>query len=83
MEADIMKTFEQFSPHGINPDLRSMGINAPSSTWTYLINDNPFEKILSIQLAGNIGLQVSAGILGPLMSLYYIWRKLSLKPNKK
>jgi len=52
---------------------------APSSTWTYLINDNTFEGMLGVQLIGNPGLQVGAGIWWPLMLFFPLVMKLHRK----
>ncbi|MCH7676756.1 hypothetical protein IH879_17695 [candidate division KSB1 bacterium] len=60
-------------------DLDDAKLKAPSSTWTYLINDNTFEDMLGVQLIGNAGLQVGAGIWWPLMLFYSLVRKLSRK----
>jgi preprotein translocase subunit SecA len=73
------KLIEQFnSVDTENPelDISDLGIKRPSATWTYLINDNPFENNLGLQLIGNIGMQVSAGILGPLLGLKMLFAKV-------
>jgi len=59
--------------------LDALGIKGPSATWTYLINDNPFENLLGIQLIGNMGMQTMAGMLGPLVALQLLFRKKKLK----
>jgi len=33
--------------------LDSLGLKAPSATWTYLVIDNPFEDMFEIQLIDN------------------------------
>jgi preprotein translocase subunit SecA len=43
---------------------------APSATWTYLVNDNPFEDSFTQQLIGDIGFSTWAGLLWPLTALY-------------
>jgi len=63
-------------------DLNKSGLKTPSSTWTYLINDNPFEHMMGIQLMGNRGLQIGAGIWGPLLAVYYFWKKFCRKGKK-
>ena len=60
-------------------DLCDTGLKAPSSTWTYLINDNPFEKMLGIQLIGNMGLSIGAGMYGFLFALYPLLKKIGRK----
>ncbi|MCG6913288.1 accessory Sec system translocase SecA2, partial [bacterium BMS3Abin03] len=62
-----------------NPDLK-----VPTSTWTYLINDNPFENMFGLQFIGNRGIGMSLGVLmvWPLMILFPLLKKISRK-NKK
>jgi preprotein translocase subunit SecA len=51
----------EISEHGI--DLDKAGLKGPSSTWTYLINDDPFEETMKV-LIRNIGFaSVSASCL--------------------
>ena len=57
----------------INTD--TAGLKVPSATWTYLINDNPFENELGLQLMGNMGLSIGAGIYGPLLAVFHVFRK--------
>jgi preprotein translocase subunit SecA len=48
-------------------DVSQLKIKRPSSTWTYLVNDNPFKNPLAMML-GNIGYQVDL-LAGPLMMI--------------
>ena len=80
LDTTIINTFKKISIENGQVNMDVLGIKAPSATWTYLINDNPFEKNLSMQLIGNAGMQVSAGILGPLLALELLFRK---KKNAK
>lgn len=59
-------------------DLEKEGLKRPSSTWTYLINDNPFGDKLESMLnnAGNIGFAAGAAVLWPLLAAYFIVKKL-------
>lgn len=41
-------------------DIQSLGLHRPSSTWTYLINDNPFGNQLAIMLLDNSNLGFQA-----------------------
>jgi|WetSurMetagenome_2_1015567.scaffolds.fasta_scaffold00234_6 preprotein translocase subunit SecA len=56
---------------------------APSATWTYVINDNPFDPMLEIELKGNIGLSAWAGLLWPLTGLYFLVKKIKNRKEKK
>ena len=59
LDENIRKNIELFVA---NPDvsLEELGIQKPSSTWTYVINDNPFGNKLATMLLGNsnIGMQI-------------------------
>jgi preprotein translocase subunit SecA len=56
-------------------EISETGIQSPSSTWTYLINDDPFESTMGGQLLGTIGLSIGAGIWGPLLALFSLYRR--------
>lgn len=56
---------------------------SPSSTWTYMINDNPFDPMLEIQLSGSAGVSAWAAMLWPLMVLYFFMKKLKCGNLKK
>ena len=71
IEEKVINIFRKVNNSSTNINLKSLKINVPLSTWTYLISDNPFENQLSIQLGTNIGFLVSADILDPLMTIFY------------
>jgi len=73
-EHDMIAVFNRLRVGENGIDYRQASLNAPTATWTYLVNDNPFEDMLGIQLAGDIGLSVYAGILWPLTALLF-WAK--------
>ena len=81
VELDTIQTFNKLKIKDNEFCLDDAGLKAPSSTWTYLINDNPFENMLSVQLMGNIGLSIGAGIWGPLMAVYLLIKKFGRKPK--
>jgi preprotein translocase subunit SecA len=51
-------------------------MKSPSSTWTYTINDNPFDPMLEIQLGSSVGVSAWAAMLWPLMAVYFIVKKM-------
>ena len=59
--------------NGIN--LEKLGIKAPSATWTYLINDDPFENIIGMQFIGDMGKQIGAVMMTPLLAWHLLFRK--------
>ena len=51
-------------------DLSSLGITAPSATWTYLVNHDPFKDQLTMVLTGVGGASVAiyaAAVMAPLL----------------
>ena len=61
-------------------DLTATGIEGLSSTWTYLVNDDPFKNRIGAMLTGPGGVTLaiySAAILGPLLVLWGIVERLA------
>jgi len=79
IEAEMIRSFNLIKVKDNRIDLDDAGLKAPSSTWTYLINDNTFENMLGVELIGNAGFQVGAGIWWPLMLFYPLVRKFRRK----
>ena len=75
IEEDIVKTFESavISSDGIN--MEKEGLKAPSSTWTYLINENPnqFSNIQFLMKA------VSNAVKGPLFRISSLYKFVKSK----
>ncbi len=46
-----------------------------SATWTYLVSDNPFEDNPDLQLSGNMGYSIVAGLLWPLTMLMLFMKR--------
>lgn len=83
LDDELIQTFNAIQTDSAEIDLEKQGIKAPSATWTYLINDNPFENLLGLQLIGNIGISVGAALLmTPLIALFTLLQKLSRKQKK-
>ena len=51
----------------------------PSSTWTYLIDDDPFREALGLHVSGNLALSLGAAIYSPLYMGAAQWRRLRRK----
>jgi preprotein translocase subunit SecA len=54
-------------------DLAALGIKAPGSTWTYLINDDPFRDRIGALLTGPGGATVAIYAATMMMPLLVLW----------
>jgi preprotein translocase subunit SecA len=57
-------------------DLVNSGLKQPSSTWTYLVNDDPFERKYGMQMVSNVCINAGAGFLWPITMLMLVIKKL-------
>jgi len=78
VEEEAVRALEAVTigPAGI--DLDREGLRGPSSTWTYLINDDPFRDQLSMALGGNVAFAAGAALpftTGPLLILWGLYRR--------
>jgi preprotein translocase subunit SecA len=73
----------QITADGI--DLEKEDLTTPTSTWTYLVNDNPFGDKLENILRGtaNMGLAAGAAILWPLLTLYFFTLNVFQKHHRR
>ena len=77
IDAEIINIFQSLpiTKEGISLDKE--GIRGPSSTWTYLINDNQFEEMLK---GSNIGFNAAAaGFYGPLYIVLKLFQRFYRK----
>jgi preprotein translocase subunit SecA len=75
-------TFMELSSDGIAFD--KMGLQGPSSTWTYLVNDQVFTDRLVASLVGgrNIGFAAGAAMTGPLLMLWTLSRRFGRRNQR-
>jgi len=67
LRAEVVETFERLRPVNGTIDLDGAGLRGPTSTWTYLINDNPFASFgLSLIAPGNFGASLATSFLAVL-----------------
>jgi preprotein translocase subunit SecA len=71
MFRQLMEDLEDKLSHANSIDVLELKIKRPSSTWTYLVNDNPFKNPM-MQMLGNIGYQVDL-LAGPLLMIMRIF----------
>ena len=54
-------------------DLSLTGMKAPSATWTYLVNDDPFKSRIGAMLTGPGGATIAMYSAAVLMPLLILW----------
>lgn len=74
-ETETIAAFRSIVVQDGEPVLGDSMLKMPSSTWTYLINDNPFDDAVTGQLMGDTGYSLWAGLLWPLTMLHYYLKK--------
>jgi len=62
VDEQTLETFERLRAEGGEIDLDRVGVGGSSSTWTYLVNDNPFST-LGMSLLASRSLAYAAGTL--------------------
>jgi len=83
MQTAMLTTFQEVEIRDGKADLDAAGVNAPSATWTYLVNDNPYEDNLTMQIAGDMALSIGAGICWPLLAVVGLINRYGRKRKKK
>jgi preprotein translocase subunit SecA len=83
MEVQMVEAFERIDPDcddiiGRHPDLQG-----PASTWTYLVNDDPFEQMIGLDLAINISRAISIGLLWLTLMLVHWFEKFKDRRQKR
>ena len=75
LDSQLVQKFNAIQIDNYRVNLEKLGIKAPSATWTYLINDNPFEHVIGMQFIGDPGKQIGAVILTPFLAWHLLFRK--------
>ena len=76
LEKESLRLFSELSTSTNEIDFEQHGIKAPTATWTYLINDNPFEHLFGTQLIGNTGLSLGVVWMWPFILISLLLKKL-------
>jgi preprotein translocase subunit SecA len=67
LRAEVVDRFRSLRAEDGRIDLDQIGLRGPASTWTYLVNDNPFASFwVSLIAPGNVGVSLAAAILAVL-----------------
>ena len=80
-------TLERLCADGGVSDLERLGIGGPSSTWTYLVNDDPFRDQIGMLLTGPGRTSVAIYAAAVMMPLLLLWglldRLLPRRPRRR
>jgi preprotein translocase subunit SecA len=77
IESDVRKTLKSFVDREGPVDLDAEGLKGPSSTWTYLVNDDQFGWGVEVLKGTNIGFASAAAVFyGPLFIFALIVNRL-------
>jgi preprotein translocase subunit SecA len=79
-ERALEAALEHLAIHDGTVDLTQPALRGPASTWTYLVDDDPFRNALGLGVAGNLGLAIGAGLLWPLYLLAAAVKRRRGKP---
>lgn len=78
MASRNVEAFNALEIHKGDPDMESMGLKAPSSTWTYLVNDDPFKNMPGLEIAGVPAISMEAFVF---ILIYPLLKRLRKKKN--
>jgi len=82
-ERAVVKTLRELIKRPGPIDLRAEGLKGPSSTWTYLINEEQFGWGVELLKGKNLGFAVgAAAFLGPLFILTLLLKRLGFRKKK-
>jgi preprotein translocase subunit SecA len=82
IEQAVLEALEHIRVSGGRLDLEGLGIRGPSSTWTYLVNDDAFRNQIGMMLTGPGRTTIAiyaAAIMGPLLILWGLVDRLVRK----
>jgi preprotein translocase subunit SecA len=77
VEDRLVESFTALDITADGVDLDATGLRGPSSTWTYLVQEDVFEDPIAAALISqrNIGFAVGAALTGPLLMLWALLRR--------
>jgi preprotein translocase subunit SecA len=69
----VLEALPRVRVRGGRIDLEALGIKGPSSTWTYLVNDDPFRNQIGMMLTGPGRATIAIYAAGAMMPLLLAW----------
>lgn len=82
MEGSVIDSFNKLSVVNGKLESNDASIKSPSATWTYLVNDDPFEHRFGLEMVTNIGFNAIAGFWWPITFLLLMVKKACSKEQR-
>jgi preprotein translocase subunit SecA len=82
IDSYIIAAFDALEIKDGRVDFDNSGLKQPSSTWTYLVNDDPFERKYGMQMVSNVCVNAFAGFLWPITMLILFCKKFGRVRNQ-
>ncbi len=87
IEAATLDALDQIRTNDGQVDLERLGLRGPSSTWTYLVNDDPFRNQIGMMLTGPGRASIAIYAAAIMMPLLLLWglvdRILRRRPKRR
>ena len=85
--AATLDALDQIRTNDGHVDLERLGLRGPSSTWTYLVNDDPFRNQIGMMLTGPGRASIAIYAAAIMMPLLLLWglvdRVLRRRPRRR
>jgi preprotein translocase subunit SecA len=69
----VLAALDQVTVSGRDVDLKALDLKGPSSTWTYVVNDDPFRNQIGRMLTGPGRTTVAIAAAALTMPLLVLW----------
>jgi preprotein translocase subunit SecA len=87
IDASVHDALEQIRTRPGHVDPEDLGVRGPSSTWTYLVNDDPFRNQIGLMLTGPGRTSIAIYAAAIMMPLLLLWglvdRMLRRRPTRR
>jgi preprotein translocase subunit SecA len=85
IEEAVLEALEHVHTSAEGVELKGLDLRGPSSTWTYLVNDEPFKNQIGMMLTGPGRTSVAIYSAAVLMPLLVLWGLIDrfVRPRKR
>ena len=84
IESSAVRAFETVTVTEDGIDLEKEGLKGPSSTWTYMVNDDPFQDEMARHMLRNmVAGGAAAVLLWPILLIWGWYQKTLMKKKRR